>query len=394
MITIRKPTISHREGKARVSADIDVDGKVYPLWYEVEERFGQYLCADYGDPWVIGLLKEVIIGRHEVVSEAPCSEDLIQNLTEVFSPTMCAANPSMEPLRISAERIASDGCGGGVGCSITCGVDSMYTMYMHRHEVTHVVINNCHGGTAAKDKRALFDELVEHAREVAQEASVALIVGDTNYDGASAPGLVFENHSTLANLFAVYCLRGLFARYYLATGYSVNEMFLSPVQTIDVAHYDLLLTQVCSVHGLKVIADGMGTRLDKVRALVDFPLAQRHLDVCWNGHAEGTRNGTWDCPKCMRTVLELLAVGGDEALGRFAATFDVDYVKSHRGEYLAELLRGLIQRNEYALQAWPYRGRMGFTLGDWCRAIVIVLRKMTKKVLRGGSTSGVFSPRG
>ncbi len=196
---------------------------------------------------------------------------------------------------------------------------------------------------------------------------------------------------SFGNLFATYSLQKLFSLYYLASGGPVNEFRLSQFRTHCSSDYDILLCPVLSHETLTIISDGLIDRLEKVRILSAWEPAQKTLDVCHVHNPKNIKNGTSDCAKCMRTVLELLAVGG---LERFSSVFDVDYVNSHREEFLAELLRGKLQKNCFTIEIWPYRKNMGFTWKDYILATWIVVKKIVKKVLRRGRTSYTFSPRG
>lgn len=386
MILIRKPSICVNSGKARLSAILESGGQEYTLWYEVEERFGDYLCADLGDPWVVAIFKEAFVSGQDIVSEAPLSAELVRGVQEVFIPAIVAANPDLKRITIKADLIESPRFGAkGVGCGLSCGVDSLYTLLSHRDVMTHLVVNNY--------QQTKIEDLASHGQIVADEVGLPLIVGDTNYHGGSLPGTVFHEHSTHANLFAAYCLRKGLSRYYLSTGYSINDTAYAPYRHMDMAHYDILFALTFSSDSLKVIPDGMVGRLDKVRMLATEPLAQHHLDVCWRGRGKTALNGTFDCPKCMRTVLELMAVGQD-ALDRFGDVFDLGYVRTHREEYLAELIRDYLHGTASAVEVWPLRKRLGFTIKDWLLALLIVARKLLKKALRGGvSWYDVFAER-
>ena len=59
-------------------------------------------------------------------------------------------------------------------------------------------------------------------------------------------------------------------------------------------------------------------RFDKVAALVDEPLARRHLRVCWENRAGPGNCGA--CEKCCRTMLQLEVAGADVARWPFAGS--------------------------------------------------------------------------
>lgn len=395
MIVIRQPQVRLQDGQARLSSEIRIDDKTYLLWYSVDARFGEGLCYERSDAFLVGLLHYALVGHHDITCEAPVTERLLRQIRESFIPAVCNENPkTITSIRIDAQGAPALTEGSAVGASVTCGVDSMYTLCCHEHEITHLLINKFHGETKAKSKEQLFFDLVEEAERVSTEGGYILVVGNTNYDGEAIPGLVFDHHVTYANAFAVYALQKLFSRYYLATTYDLGAFFLDAFVAQDCAHYDLLSVYCFSSDGVDLVSDGQVTRLNKLRRLVNWPMAQKYLDVCWNGRGQGKKNGTYDCPKCMRTVLEMLAIEGDEGVKRFSATFDVPYILSHKEEYLAELIRGKLQHDTFALESWSFRFKMGFKLRHYVSALLIVGKKIIKKAFRLGRTSDFFSPRG
>ncbi|MCW5749799.1 MAG: hypothetical protein KIT81_01525 [Alphaproteobacteria bacterium] len=77
-----------------------------------------------------------------------------------------------------------------------------------------------------------------------------------------------------------------------------------------------LLDPCYSSEGVQIRHWGLRfSRLDKLRELRAWPTAFRHLRVCPSAYSEELNCG--DCEKCIRTRLELLAIGveGTEALG-------------------------------------------------------------------------------
>ena len=74
-----------------------------------------------------------------------------------------------------------------------------------------------------------------------------------------------------------------------------------------------------STHTLRVHHDGVAlSRLEKVRSLLDWPVALQRLRVC--NRSEFYKPGMLNCgkcEKCVRTMLELLAVGALEKSGHF-----------------------------------------------------------------------------
>ena len=73
------------------------------------------------------------------------------------------------------------------------------------------------------------------------------------------------------------------------------------------------------------------TRLQKLQALSNFPLAHRYLHPC----IYIRRQNCGSCGKCVRTLGALYAMG---TLDRFGDVFDVERFHREKDEYIANIL--------------------------------------------------------
>lgn len=115
----------------------------------------------------------------------------------------------------------------------------------------------------------------------------------------------------------------------------------------DPAHYEYLLFPFVSGDHFSIRMDApVQNRVEKVHDLIEYGPAKKFLNVCWEIHPDH-KNGTYDCPKCMRTILNIWAY---DAFDEFREVFDIDYVKTHQEEFLAELYRGYLQNDIFSLE--------------------------------------------
>ena len=56
MLVINQPYLEEKEGKTKLISDIDVDGTITSIYFEVENEYAKYLCYERGDAFLIGLL--------------------------------------------------------------------------------------------------------------------------------------------------------------------------------------------------------------------------------------------------------------------------------------------------------------------------------------------------
>ena len=405
LIEIKNIRLTKELEVRRLSADILMDGRSYNLWYSVSEKYAEGLCSERSDAFVAGLLLYAIKNNYNISFSTPLTAELKDSLENDFIEAVCQKNPMAHRVQLVgpvAETIKKIKTVRATG--ISCGVDSLYTVCRRfiKHSISgadhYLVINNLHGATHDESPEACkwrFEYLVRNATSFSNETKIPLIVGDTNYVNSGIPGLSFENFASFGNLFCVLAMQNLYSHYYVSSAGSVDEFgyyLRQGVFATNTENLDLLTMPSFSTLGLKVTVDGLAERTEKVRYISSFPAVQRHLDVCHVHKVGSTRNGTNDCPKCMRTVLELMLLGED-VLNRFGQVFDLDYVKTHRHEYLAEMMRGMLHKSLFAQQCWHARSKMGFSYSDYVRAYWIVAKKVFAKMLRGGRTAQNFSSK-
>lgn len=402
MIKVGKISVVEKESSVRVVSTVDVgDGVERELWAEVDAAYADFLCVDRLDAYAAGLVILAIKTRQDITFEAPLTWQLKDGLERDFIDVICQKQPELYHVRLFAQTLPPvEKKKEVVGTGVSCGVDSLFTIkrrLMGDDPNEKVLLLGDLFDSSLK-KRETFNVLAENARSFAQETNLPLILMRTNYTSGEVPGLCAEGCTTYCNMFCALMLQNRLSRYYIASGGPINDFGLyvrNGFWRTDCSNYDLLTLSACSTSSLKFIVDGLEDRIKKMQALVDWPPAWNHLDVCFRNTTGKRGNQTNDCPKCMHTVVEILSQGGLTVLERFKNVFDVEYVRTHMEEYLADIMRIRLHGHEYGRELWPKRHVAGFTAKDYPKAVLIVLRKTLKRVFRFGKLqSGSFSPRG
>lgn len=410
MIKIGIPTISNGEtGRCRLSATIECNGVIKPLWFEVDEEYGKYLCPERCDAFVLAVLQWAMKYGHDIECAAPMTERLYEQLCGQFLPAFYRANEFRREGFVSgggrgyAVKIicptapeVEHAAAAAIGTGVSTGVDSLHVFAAHP-EITHACLWTGEGANddvEGQRRTAAWKESVEHSREFVDYIGKKFIVGRTNFfDSGCLPKLQWSYYTTFGNLFCIFALQKLWSTYYIASDCGVEHFKLKISLTEDPAHYEFFLFPWVSIGRLAVRMDGADiTRADKVRDLTQYEPAQKFLNTCWRwDRQEGHKNCSHHCPKCMRTMLTLY---GFDALDKFSAVYDVEYFKRNFHQYLAEYYRGLIQKDFFITELRPYLSHMHHPLSVQVRAWIIVLKKSLKKAFRFGCQSGVFSPEG
>lgn len=382
IVKISKPSIIHlKDGMVRLSALVELDGVCRALWIAVEEKYGQYLCAERSDAFVIGLLP-VAMRRHlDIVCEAPVNERLLFQLRSTLLPLLARYGGDVHEVKVEAPVDSTVlETAGGVGAGISCGIDSLHIVKNCASDdypglkLTHLVLNNV--GAFANDKNDDFQYkwTIELAKKFCAEYGYDLVL--TNSNIFEFTNKDFEVQHTYLNIFAVYCLQKLWKAFYYGSG-GIDFMkgfTLYDHEHHDCSAYDLILLDALSSNSLKIYSEGAAyERLDKMAHIIDFEPAQKYLEVC----VMGTGKNCGRCVKCARTLLMLDYLG---ALDKFAKVFDVEAYKKDRHWYLRYLYRCQVRGHEHRMLDLVYeKFKHEITFAD---KMLVVLTMVKNLLLR------------
>ncbi len=327
-IIIAAPTLEVKDGKARLLCEIDCKGRRETVWFSVEEKYGQYLCWERSDAFVMGLLSYAMREGCDVRCEAPMTARLHYQITETRLPLLAKISRVLyHPTVIAPLEATEMPNAKGVGTGVSCGVDSLATikrtlkMPYEGMALTHLVLNNV--GSFKLDRLEQYDWHVKHAKAFAAKLGMELIVTNSNFATAFP-----QNHlltATYSAAFAIYALQKLWHVYYFSSGgddildclkFADNEQHSSE-------DYNLVILDTFSTGALKIYSESAAIlRQEKLQSIIDWDLAQKYLHVCTEDHGPNCNH----CPKCLRTLTGLDALG---ALDKFKAVFDIEDYKAH-----------------------------------------------------------------
>jgi len=189
------------------------------------------------------------------------------------------------------------------------GVDGTFTAIRHKHKLlgngsyplTDVML--VHGFDVPLGKPEAFDLLLQRIRPIVDELGLGMKVVRTNLKEASGQywgdsfgvqlAACLHNYSHDFN----YALTG--------SGEPYSNIFY-PWGSTPATDY------LMSGDQMQLVLDGSAyTRTEKIETLRHYPTALKTLKVCWEGNNEERNCG--HCEKCIRTKLNLLAVGVSDA---------------------------------------------------------------------------------
>ena len=322
----------------------------FALYFKLEDTYQEGLCTDRVDAHVVAMLYYAMASGSDIRSDAPVSTKLLYNINYNIIPILCNTNTGFRRIRVIADSIDSPIASKGfVGTGMSCGIDSFHTLWKHSQsdmqrdfKLTHLTYLNMgsifHPGELRRGEAVeifnkkvdeLYDRNLENARKVAAESGLPLIYIESNIDRDIYRG-AYGFTAVYRNCAMILASQGLWKTYFNSSSGLLLD-FYEPSLRVGSAHYELTLLPGFSNGTVDfLIGSGECTRFMKTRDLVDFPLAWKYLDVCFQF------NNCGKCSKCYRTLLSLDIL---DSLDKFHEVFDIErYRKKDKAAALGYLL--------------------------------------------------------
>ena len=384
MITIKKPYVEENESYAFLKAHIEVTYDAVKKWLEyarmepdlywkidnyppsswvqscdeaeryyidlffrVEKKYKDYLCADRADAFIAAILFYAMVCGEDIISEAPVSDEILYKCNHQLIPLLCNARSGFKRIFVhadtSVERFLNTPS--GVATGMSCGVDSFASLQKHhfddipnKYKLTHLTYFDAGNvyrlfDEEEKDEEILYDRLestasikCENARKVATAVGLDFVSVYSNIDRALYRG-AYMHSAVYRNCACALALQKLFGFYINSTeGFPV----FYPSLKGGSAEYELAILNSFSNKNLEFLLGCIEqTRFERTEKIADNPIVQQNLDVCWNFSSCGV------CGKCYRTQLTLEVLG---KLDLFKNVFDVEKYNKNRKIAYAWLL--------------------------------------------------------
>lgn len=329
-LIINKPYIKGN----RLFSKIEYDEKSYNMFFEVEPDYVQYLCNENANAFLISLIPFIVKHNYDVEIRASISSQLYYQITNYLLPLLCKSF-NKKLIKIQCTELKEDNfSSSGVGASVSCGVDSFYTLLKNQnnldynYNITHLTFFNAgsHGEYGGADARNRYNERLKFIRKFCDENNYKLVTVDSNMNE-----LIMMDHKkthSFRTLGCVYALQKLFNKYYFASGYYYDEM---KIDEDSCGHYDTLNVQSLTTPYLKIYCSGMEvSRQEKVNFIAKQPITYNWLNVCIS-----TAENCGMCNKCMRTMMELDAIS---MLEKYSSCFPIEKFYKNKNKIIGSAL--------------------------------------------------------
>ena len=326
-------------------ADLDAPAEVKSVYFETDKNFADFLCHERSDAFLVGLLPWAMRTGQDIECESPVTEGLLHNINNMLIPALAKHDPRLHRIKVTAPTDNTSLAGKEVGTGLSLGVDSFYTVHEMLNsdykvsKLTHLMYTSSRG-TEEEGRIPKHESQArrEESEKVAGILNVPIVFIDTNFR-LEFP--VSHRHGNpYTNLSSVFALRKMWRTYFYSTSFELSEFSVKDSSLANADHYLLLLTHVFTTPELSFYPSDLHViRAEKVDAIADFEVAQKHLRVCLRAPKNCNTS-----MKCIRTLLDLDMYGH---LDKFREVFDVDYYLENKTWYL----RALYLKPDYPLFA-------------------------------------------
>ena len=335
MIGINKPYLEKGENSTRLCCNVLLDDKEYLLWYEVDNKYAEYLCYEKADSFLIAVLPFAMAFNHDIkVIDVPISERIMWQLKSLYIPALAKFSNYYKKIDIISAVSTEKYDSFAVGTGFSAGVDSFFTLLSNRdqqtthYNITHAVFLNvgANGSFGGNDARERYHTRISLYENYLEENGYEFVCVDSNVNEFSM--MSYNYVHTFMSLSAILAMQKLFCVYYYSGADSIESFSFDPS---DSAHYDLFNTQLFSTESVVFYSTGVSeSRIEKTEFISNYHETYSLLNVC---NANDTNCRT--CEKCVRTMSGLYAIG---KLENYSKVFDVDYFIKHLSKNLAFML--------------------------------------------------------
>lgn len=345
MIEIENLRIEDVDDKwSRLVANIRFEGMKSPyaedrIWFSVRREDREMLSENNYNPFFLVPLYLAMYHKQDLHIAGNVSKRLYKNTMSYIQKILCDFSDDLARVNITVDGFtdsSSELMGGGiVGTGISCGVDSLCTIYDHfvkeedsEYKINTLFLFNCgtHGDFENPQTQKLYESRYEMNKKAADE--MGLTVHQVNSNLHAFTHRIGEQKVGYFALWScIFVFEKAISRYYVSSSYSYNQIkeFRKQAHDFDMAEFcESYLVPLISTETMMLVNDGSQYgRAEKTERISDWDIAQKHLNVCINS-TDGSNCSK--CSKCMRTLIPLEAMG---KLDSFSKVFNLDVYRKN-----------------------------------------------------------------
>lgn len=323
--------------------------KPFVLWWRFPKACENFLDPNNGDPFVAALLIIAMRVGETLEIQAPISQKLLDNVTEIQRIYRSWDNELSEvavraPIRKDDTSLLTKP--NEIGLFFSGGVDSSYSLFKNFNDhpndaesIGYLIMVHGFDIRVGKEDSGHFPAALANCQKIAQSLGKNALPVATNIRNISDRFATWGRLYHGAAIASVGLnLENMFRQLHIAAHYQYDKVIPRGAHPA--------LDPLWSTEFLSFVHDGVeASRLDKVRFISIFPIVLETLRVCWANYNKRYNCGR--CEKCLRTMVELHIAGALENCKTFPHSIDIKllqripFVEEDQREFVEELLDAL-----------------------------------------------------
>ena len=325
----------------RAVADINFESMKSPyeednIWFATRTANAEMLSDDNYDAFLLVPLYLAMYHKQDLHICGNVSKRLYKNIMTYIQTILCEFSNKLSKVNVIVDGFTDKNLSGGIiGTGISCGVDSLSTVYDHfvkeddeDYKINALFLFNC--GTHGDFENPKTYELYENRYKLNKRAAdeMGLPVYQINSNLHAFTHKVGEQRMGYFALWScALSLEKAIKKYYVSSSNEYEEIksFSKYMKNFDMAEFcESYLVPLLQTENMEFIVDGCQyRRTQKTENISDWDIAQKYLNVCVNSE-DGSNCSK--CSKCMRTMIPLDAMG---KLENFSGVFDLDIYRKN-----------------------------------------------------------------
>lgn len=345
--------------QVRLVCDFTWDGDVpnpfteKTIWFSTQSEHADLFSTGVYDPFLPIVYYVAMRYGQDLKVCGNVSPKLYHNLINYVQRIYLDFSDALRPIHFEVDGFdTAESVGDLVGAGISCGVDSLSTVYDHfvKETVPGYRINalflfnaGTHGDFSDPNVPVLFKARYDANKRAADEMGLPIYMIESNIS-FFAEKIGQNRLGYVANWSCAISAQRRLRRYYASSSVAFEELiaFHKVYHDRDIDDFcGMYLAPRIQTEDLELIYDGgQHMRTEKVQDIADWPIAQKYLNVCLT--EKPTAENCTLCEKCLRTCLTLEIIG---KLDQFAGVFDLD---TYRRVRLRDLCNTVYLKNKSA----------------------------------------------
>ena len=360
------------------------------IWFAVKNENAHMLSDDVYDAFVLVPLYMAMYYKQDLHIHGCVSKRLYKNVMNYLQRILCDFSDDLSRVDVHVDGFKeSEGEHNIIGAGISCGVDSLttiYDRYVHEddpeYKINALFLFNCgtHGDYGEKSEQ-LYQDRYAMNKSAADELGLPVYQVESNLHAFTHPMGPDPKAGYLAIWSCIFSLQRAIGKYYVSSGCSYEQVlsFGKKYHDHDFADFsETYSLPLIRTEQLELIIYGCQyERTQKTEKISDWDLAQKYLNVC-----VPQAHNCSKCVKCLRTLFALDVMG---KLEKFAGVFDIETYKQHSFWNKCDIVleRG---SNVFKCDDYNFAKAHGFKLPSYFTAYIYLfpsrLKGFTKRAAR------------